>query len=404
MPTIGSVTVTPVNSNSVISGWGIYVQGKTQATIKINNAAGSYGSTIKAYSISNSYLGSVQSSTMTTAAINRSGTFTMTATVTDSRGRTATKTASFTVYAYAAPAFSFITMYRCNSSGTRSDTEGTYGYVKANFGCSALSGSNKVTATAKLTQVGGSYTQSTSLTSGTRVIMGGGNLAVDATYSVVLTLTDTVGTVSTYTGEISSAVYIMHIKKGGKAVGFGMAAGEDETVSFGWPVKLENPLEVTQGGTGGATPSAACVNIGAVRKNGDTMTGNLTISGNLYPSLYLTPTYNSTTNRTVFEGSYVGASSFSSWEDSTGNNRRMLEVRNAAYQSSLDQALVLRNVVNGSYYSYRIFHAGMSTPVPVANGGTAASTPKAALNNLGIFYSATLPSSGTDGQICLVPV
>ena len=338
MPTIGSVTVTPVNSNSVISGWGIYVQGKTQATIKINNAAGSYGSTIKAYSISNSYLGSVQSSTMTTAAINRSGTFTMTATVTDSRGRTATKTASFTVYAYAAPAFSSITMYRCNSSGTRSDTEGTYGYVKANFGCSALSGSNKVTATAKLTQVGGSYTQSTSLTSGTGVVMGGGNLAVDATYSVVLTLTDTVGTVSTYTGEISSAAYIMHIKKGGKAVGFGMAAGEDETVSFGWPVKLENPLEVTQGGTGGSTPAAACVNIGAVRKTGDTMMGNLYISGNLYPSLYLTPTYNSTTNRTVFEGSYVGASSFSSWEDSTGNNRRMLEIRNAAYQSSLDQA------------------------------------------------------------------
>ena len=49
-------------------------------------------------------------------------------------------------------------------------------------------------------------------------------------------------------------------------------------------------------------------------------------------------------------------------------------------------------------------NAGMATPVPVANGGTGASTAKAALNNLGIFYSATLPSSGTDGQICLVPV
>ena len=46
----------------------------------------------------------------------------------------------------------------------------------------------------------------------------------------------------------------------------------------------------------------------------------------------------------------------------------------------------------------------MATPVPVANGGTGASTAKAALNNLGIFYSAMLPSSGTDGQICLVPV
>ena len=33
------------------------------------------------------------------------------------------------------------------------------------------------------------------------------------------------------------------------------------------------------------------------------MTGNLSISGYLYPSVYLLPTYNGTTNRTVFEGS-----------------------------------------------------------------------------------------------------
>ena len=46
----------------------------------------------------------------------------------------------------------------------------------------------------------------------------------------------------------------------------------------------------------------------------------------------------------------------------------------------------------------------MATPVPVANGGTGASSAKAALSNLGIFYAATLPSTGTDGQICLVPV
>ena len=121
-------------------------------------------------------------------------------------------------------------------------------------------------------------------------------------------------------------------------------------------------------------------------------------------SLYLLPTYNSTTNRTVFEGSYIGASSFSSWEDSTGNNRRMLEVRNAAYQASLDFAVLLRTCTGGTWASYRLFHAGMATPIPLANGGTGASSAKAALSNLGIFYSASLPSSGTDGQICLVPV
>ena len=55
------------------------------------------------------------------------------------------------------------------------------------------------------------------------------------------------------------------------------------------------------------------------------MTGNLSIQSYLYPSLLLLPVYNDTTNRTVFEGSYVGASSFAAWEDDTGQNRRMLE-------------------------------------------------------------------------------
>ena len=218
------------------------------------------------------------------------------------------------------------------------------------------------------------------------------------------TLTDAVGSVSTYVAEIGSAEYVIHVKNGGKAIGIGMAAGDDETASFGWPLKLSTPLAVSEGGTGATSAAWARYYLGAMSSAGGTMTGNLTISTSLYPSMILNPTYNSTTNRVVFEGSYLGAASFSAWEDTTGNNRRMLEVRTTAYQSSLDNAVVLRNVVDGSYYSYRMFHAGMATPVPIANGGTAASSAKAALTNLGIFYADTLPDSGTDGQICLVPV
>ena len=187
-------------------------------------------------------------------------------------------------------------------------------------------------------QVGGSYSTSATLTSGTAAIIGAGNLAVDASYDVVLTLTDTVGTVSTYSFTIPSAAYVMHVKKGGKAVGFGTAAGADQTVTFGWPVKLNTALEVSQGGTGAKNASSACANIGAVKKSGDTMTGNLSIQSSLYPSLYLLPTYDNTKNRIVFEGSYAGAASFSAWDDSSGNNRRMLEVRNASYESGRDNA------------------------------------------------------------------
>lgn len=405
VPTISSLTVEAVNSNSVLNGWGIYVYGKSQARITINGAAGAYGSTIKTYSIeTDPSIGSSTTSSLLTGILYRTGTINITAKVTDSRGRSATATQSIYIYPYSAPYFTENKAYRCQSNGTRDEVSGTYAYLKSYFTYYSLGGRNSVSANMVLKQVGGSNLVNRTITTGTEYILGSGSLVSDAAYQITITLTDTVGGVTTYTAEIPSAAYIMHIKKGGKAVGFGMAAGEDETVSFGWPVKLSTPLEVTQGGTGGSTPATACAALGAVKKTGDTMTGNLTIQSSLYPSLNLKPTYNSSTKLTVFEGSYLGASSFAAWEDATGNNRRMLEVRTASYESSMDNAVLLRTAVNNNWYSYRMFHAGMATPIPVANGGTGGATPKAALNSLGIFFAETLPASGTDGQICLVPV
>ena len=194
--------------------------------------------------------------------------------------------------------------------------------------------------------------------------------------------------------SVGTKQVLMDFYKDGNGIAFGKVAESSGKVEFGWPVVLSQPLGVDQGGTGAATASAACAKLGAVKKSGDTMTGNLSISGYLYPSLYLLPTYNSTTNRTVFEGSYVGASSFASWQDSSGNNRRMLEVRNAAYEAGRDNALVLRDVVDGSYSTYRVFHAGMATPVPIANGGTGASSAANARANIGANNASNL-TTGT---------
>ena len=120
----------------------------------------------------------------------------------------------------------------------------------------------------------------------------------------------------------------------------------------------------------------------------------MNISAYLYPSLLLLPTYNDTTNRTVFEGSYVGASSFASWNDSSGNNRRMLEVRNSSYESNIDNAVMVRTCDNGTWGNYRVFHAGMATGVPVANGGTGATTAASARSNLGCNNASNL-TTGT---------
>ena len=79
-------------------------------------------------------------------------------------------------------------------------------------------------------------------------------------------------------------------------------------------------------------------------------------------------------------------------------------MRNAAYAPSRDNALLLRDVVDGNYYAYRVFLGGWGRRGRGPTGGWGATRAKAALNNLGIFYASSLPSSGTDGQICLVPV
>ena len=135
VPSISSVTASPVNDNSVISSWGIYVYGKSKAKLTINGAAGAYGSTIRSYSITTSpNVGSASAASYTTGLLYSSGTITVTAKVTDSRGRTATKTTTFSVYQYAAPYFSSVESYRCTSSGARDDVGGTYARIKTAFG------------------------------------------------------------------------------------------------------------------------------------------------------------------------------------------------------------------------------------------------------------------------------
>lgn len=123
VPTIGSVTAT---GNNLLGS--VYVAGKSTVTAKINNAVGAYGSTIKSYSLSGAGISS--SSSSATSGLLSAGTHTLTGKITDSRGRTATKSISITVYSYYAPSLS-IDFYRCNSDGTRNDN-GTYARVYIN--------------------------------------------------------------------------------------------------------------------------------------------------------------------------------------------------------------------------------------------------------------------------------
>ena len=401
VPTI-SLAATRIN-NSVPSSWGVYVQGQSGVTITAT-ASGYQGSTISSYTISGGATGTQSSNVFTISVIYSSGTITYTVKVTDSRGRTATASVSISVVAYSAPAFSSTDAFRCNASGTASDT-GTYLSVKATGTYSSVSSKNSMTLKVLYAlSTSSAYGTATTLTNGTTSIIGHGSIDTNYSFKVKFTLSDQFNSIEKVL-NIGTAAFTVFFRQGGNGVAFGKVSERANALEINgdWDIyhgseKISGTVPITRGGTGGTTAAAARSNLGVVAKTGDTMTGNLSIQGTYYPSLYLLPQSNSTTNRTVFEGSYVGASSFAAWEDSTGNNRRMLEVRTKAYASSLDNAVMVRVCDGGTWGNYRVYHEGMETVIPLSKGGTggtsaATARSKIGANNASNLTTGTLPAA-----------
>lgn len=275
VPTIGSFTATRVD-NDVPSSWGIYVQNKSAVTLTISNAAGARGSTIKSYSITGgTYSGS--SSTLTTGVLVSSGSYTFTAKVTDSRGRTATKTVSISVVAYSPPSFTGYSSYRSNSSGTASDT-GTYIRGLVNYTYASCSSKNSVTrATYYKRSSATSWTNaSKSFTSGTAFTFGGGNISTEYTYDVKYTLTDAFSTISV-TDTVSTAAVLMDFLSGGRGIAIGKVAETENCleVSQDWTTKLNGPVYLGTATLGAQNkpiylsnglPTASSVDIGSSTK------------------------------------------------------------------------------------------------------------------------------------------
>lgn len=242
-PTITSLTAARVDGD-VPSSWGIYVQTKSKATLKINGASGSYGSTITAYSISGGGYTSTAAS-FTTGFLNSAGKITFTATVTDSRGRTsAAATVSITVQAYSPPSFQSYLSQRCLSGGTINE-DGTYIRGLLTFQYSTCGGKNTASGTIKYkrTTVTAWTAVSTTFTSGAAVVFGGGGISTEYSYDVQYTLTDAFSSVSIQ-DIISTAAVVMDFKQGGKGVAVGKVAEKDNCfeVSEDWDVRVYGKL------------------------------------------------------------------------------------------------------------------------------------------------------------------
>lgn len=401
VPSISSVAVEDTNT-TVKDKIAAFVKSLSTLQVAIT-AAGIYGSTISSYRTSLDGVSYTAASFTASKKLSTAGDMTMTVTVTDSRGRTATYQTTFNVLDYSVPSIKKFSAERCSSDGSAAQLDGTNVRYSFEGGVNSLGGKNglscvvyyKLKSATAWTQAEKMSITSYNLSATNKLL----TQTYDAlnSYDLKVRLTDYFYYVE-QSVSIGTKGVILDFLSDGTGVGIGKVAETSGYIECGWPLKLSSPLAIAYGGTGATSAANAIATLGGVKKSGDTMTGNLSISGYLYPSLYLLPTYNNTTNRTVFEGSYAGASSFAAWEDSTGNNRRMLEVRTKAYQNSLDYAVLLRVCDAGTWANYRIFHAGMPSGVPIANGGTGATTTANARSNLGAnnasnLITGTLPAA-----------
>lgn len=140
-------TFTPSIASTKPSGCGLYVKNNSTVQWAVS-ASGIYGSTIRKCVISGpnlSYTSTISSRSYmaTSATLTTCGTKIYTVTITDSRGRTATKTQSIYVRDYNPPTITSITSFRSNADGSMNGS-GQYVTHQLNASFYTLGGNNNI--------------------------------------------------------------------------------------------------------------------------------------------------------------------------------------------------------------------------------------------------------------------
>ena len=243
VPSVG-ISVTANNQTN-----GVNVAGKTTFTVKPTNASGSYGSTIKSYSITGGHLNGTSSSGATTGTLG-AGDYTFVVKVTDSRGRTAQASQKVTVHAYSSPTIS-ARAFRCNSNGTESSS-GTYIAVNFSWEITNLASNNSNTKQYFIqykTSSASSYTTSVDWTnlssySGSMTKVLSQTFSTTSSYNIQLKVKDSFGT-TTSTLNVSTISALLNIERNGVGVG---KIHENGALDVGGAIHGTNILKLTSNG------------------------------------------------------------------------------------------------------------------------------------------------------------
>lgn len=252
------MSLSPVSSLSTVFN-GLYIQSKTSLKASFTGSQAKYSASLSSYSMSVD--GKTYGNPYQSDLISKYGSISVTGTALDSRGCYASKTQNIDVIPYAKPSLvpytgeSSIVCKRCDSNGNLSPS-GTYLRIKAGRQYSKVMASgvqkNFCTMRFRYKTEGvvsfGSWT--TILAEGDTAdsvdaILTGINLSLSTTYIIQLEVVDTIGESYSTLITIPTADVTIHLRAGGKAIGVGKYAEQDNIVDIDdeWNVNIRGTLK-----------------------------------------------------------------------------------------------------------------------------------------------------------------
>lgn len=269
-PTLTVPTHTETNTSVTNAVGDYYVQGKSKIEVKATGGT-KYGASIRSINFkigSSNHTGKLNGTTgTTTSSPIANGAHAVVATITDSRGRTATSETSFTVTAYSPPSITGFRAFRKDSFSNTIESS-------ASASMSAIGSENTVTLTVKTSPKGqDSWTTAKTVTATTGTSISTGvfninNMSITSSYDVKLDVSDELTTSpTTQIIAVGTAVFPMSWSKIGIGVG---KVWERGSLDVRGEAFFDGSVEITQdlGINGVFTPNGGFGSI-SIPKNAD---------------------------------------------------------------------------------------------------------------------------------------
>lgn len=245
VPTVSSVSVSLVSSNSTVNGWGIAVAGYTKVKVTAS-ASGAQSSTIKSFTISGGYSTTQNGTSLsyTGDIISTSGSKTFTVKAKDSRSRESAGVTSsaVTYYSYSKPSISSFTAARSSSNSQQVVVKANWSYASVN---------SKNSATAKLyykRSTATSWTNYGDITSSknTNLTLSGVTFNDAYSYNFKVEVTDALGNKVQEEEFVSTVAVLMDFRAGGQGLGIGKIA-ESNSLEVALPAIFMDSVKIRIG-------------------------------------------------------------------------------------------------------------------------------------------------------------